>query len=96
MAADGGVDISRPQALAMSRPALTPALAAHGIVDPAAGTATGDGIRASFASAILGLFPISAGLFVLSLIVTLFVPGLRLRGRAPSPSVAAVARAAAE
>jgi hypothetical protein len=81
----------------MSRPALTAALAARGIVDPREVAATGDGIRASFAHAILGLFPISAVLFVLSFLVTLTVPGLRLRGReSPGELVATEAGAPAE
>ncbi len=75
------VDISRAQALAMNPAALAAALAARGITDPAQVAATGDGIRDSFASAIVGLFPISAVLFIVSFIVTLFVPGRRLRGR---------------
>lgn len=77
----GGVDISRAQVLAMDPHALTATLAARGVADPARVAATGDGIRASFSRAILGLFPISAGLFVLSFLVTLTVPGRRLRGR---------------
>ncbi len=79
--AGGGIDISRAQALAMNPAALTATLAARGIADPARVAATGDGIKASFSSAILGLFPISAVLFVLSFVVTLAVPGRRLRGR---------------
>ncbi len=75
------VDISRAQALAMNPAALRAALAARGVTDPAAVAATGAGLRASFAAAILGLFPLSAVLFVVSGLVTLFVPGRRLRGR---------------
>ncbi len=93
-AASGAVDISRAQALAMNRPALAAALAARGVTDPGQVAATGAGIRASFADAILGLFPISAVLFVLSGFVTLFVPGLRLRGREEVARVAATAPAA--
>ena len=77
----GTVDLSRAQALAMDSGALRTALAAGGVTDPARVEATGDGIRASFATAILGLFPISALLFALSFVVTLAVPGRRLRGR---------------
>ncbi len=87
----GAVDISRAQALAMSRPALAATLAARGITDPAQVAATAAGIRASFADAILGLFPISAVLFVVSGLVTVFVPGLRLRGREEVARVAATA-----
>ncbi len=86
-----GVDISHAQTLAMEPAALTAALAARGIADPARVAATSSGLRASFSSAILGLFPISAVLFVVSFVVTLFVPGRRLRGRddAPRPAGAA-------
>jgi len=79
--AAGAVDISHAQALAMNPAALAAALATRGVTDPARVATTGDGLRASFAVAILGLFPISAVLFIVSLIVTLFVPGRRLRGR---------------
>ena len=92
-AAAGPVDISRAQAMAMDPAVLRTALAARGVTDPATVTATGDGIRASFARAILGLFPISAVLFVLAFIVTLFVPGLRLRGREATMRVATEASA---
>ena len=88
------VDISHAQALAMNRPALTAALAARGVTAPARVAATGDGIRASFAAAILGLFPISALLFAIAFLVTLTVPGLRLRGReVPAGGVPAAAAA---
>lgn len=97
LARGGAVDISRAQALAMNPAALTAALAARGVAAPAQVAATGDGIRASFATAILGLFPISAVLFVVSGAVTLFVPGRRLRGREePGRLVATEAGAPAE
>jgi EmrB/QacA subfamily drug resistance transporter len=86
----GVVDISRAQALAMDPAALKARLAARGVTDPATVAATGDGIRASFSSAILGLFPISAVLFLLSFVVTLFVPGERLRGRENAGEMIAV------
>ncbi len=89
LAAAGAVDISRAQVLAMDRPALAQALAARGAADPADVDATGAAIRASFTHAILGLFPISAVLFVLSGLVTLAVPGRRLRGRDEVARVAA-------
>ena len=96
-AAGGGIDISRAQALAMNPAALTATLAARGVTDAARVAATGAGIRASFASAILGLFPISAVLFVLSFVVTLVVPGRRLRGREePGQLIATEAGAPAE
>jgi len=79
--ASGATDISRAQALAMNPAALGAALAAAGVTDPDRVAAAGDGIRASFARAILGLFPISAVLFIASGAVTLLVPGRRLRGR---------------
>ena len=95
--AGGGIDLSRAQALAMNRAALAATLAARGVTDPARVAATGNGIRASFAHAILGLFPISAVLFVLSFVVTLAVPGRRLRGREePGKLVATEAGAPAE
>ena len=77
----GGVDISRAQRLAMDPAALRSALATAGMTDPARVAQTGDGLRASFSAAILGLFPISALLFGIAFTVTLFVPGRRLRGR---------------
>ena len=79
--AAGTVDISHAQLLAMNPAALSAALATRGVTDRPSVAATGDGLRASFSAAILGLFPISAALFVVSFIVTLFVPGRRLRGR---------------
>ena len=90
------VDISRAQALAMDPAGLRTALAARGVTDPARVAATGDGIRASFARAIVGLFPISALLFVLSFVVTLTVPGLRLRGREEQRRLVETAAAPAE
>lgn len=75
------VDISRAQALAMDPTALRTALAKNRVTDPDRVARTGDGLRASFAAAILGLFPISAILFVGAFMVTLSVPGRRLRGR---------------
>ena len=45
-----------------------------------------DELRDSFAAAILALFRVSAGLMALALLVTLTVPGLKLRGRQlPTP-----------
>ena len=78
--AASGFDISRAQTLAMDPAALRAALGARG-ADPAVVARTGDGIRASFASSILGLFPISAGILLLGFLVTLAIPALRLRGR---------------
>ncbi len=80
-ATGGSVDISHAQTLAMNPAALTAALAARGVTDRARVAATHEGLRDSFAVAIVGLFPISAVLFIASLLVTLFVPGRRLRGR---------------
>ena len=88
------VDISRAQALAMDSGALKAALAARGVSDPATVARTGDGIRASFATAILGMFPISAAILLGGFLVTLTVPGLRLRGRADQAAKAATAQAA--
>ncbi len=75
-----GVDISRAQALAMDPQALRAALGPRG-ADAALVARTGDGIKASFASAILGMFPFSAGLLLLGFLVTLTIPALKLRGR---------------
>ncbi|MBV8971986.1 MAG: MFS transporter, partial [Sphingomonadaceae bacterium] len=91
LATDTTVDLSRAQVLAMDRPALAATLARRGVTDPVVVAATGAAIRASFADAILGLFPISAVLFVLSGLVTLSVPGLRLRGREEVARAAATA-----
>lgn len=92
-----GVDISRAQVLAMNPAALRSALASGGITDPDRVVRTGDGLRASFSAAILGLFPISALLFLGAFIVTLTVPGRRLRGREePGKLVATEAGAPAE
>ena len=76
-----GVDISRAQTLAMDHTALAATLSAAGIDDAAAIERTSAGIKTSFSDAILGLFPISALLLALGFIVTLRVPGLKLRGR---------------
>ncbi len=74
------VDISRAQMLAMDAGALKAALGPRG-TDPALVERTGAGLRASFSSAILGLFPISAAILLLGFVVTLTIPALRLRGR---------------
>ncbi len=87
------VDISRAQALAMNPAALRSALAARGVTAPDRVAATENGLKASFSRAILGLFPISAALFVLSFLVTLTVPNLRLRGREETMRVASEAGA---
>ncbi len=90
------VDMSRAQALAMDAGALRTTLATNGVTDPDRVARTGDGIRASFSAAILGLFPISATLFLGAFVVTLTIPGLRLRGREAPRDVAAGAGAPAE
>lgn len=93
----GNVDMSRAQALAMDPAALRTTLAVGGVTDPDRVARTGDGIRASFSAAILGLFPISAILFLGAFVVTLTVPGLRLRGREdPGELIAIEAGAPAE
>ncbi|QYE35498.1 MFS transporter [Polymorphobacter sp. PAMC 29334] len=86
----GSVDMSHAQALAMDPAALKTTLAANGVTDPDRVARTGDGIRASFSAAILGLFPISAILFLGAFIVTLAVPGRRLRGREEAGEMVAI------
>ena len=80
-AASATFDISRAQALAMDPAALGKVLAAQGNTDPAAVARVGSELKASFADAILGLFPISLVVFALAFLVTLMVPNRRLRGR---------------
>ncbi|QXQ07249.1 MFS transporter [Sphingosinicellaceae bacterium] len=75
------VDISQAQRLAMDRPALQATLAARGDYDPASVERTSAGLKDSFSAAILGLFPISALIMLVGFGVTLFMPGIRLRGR---------------
>ncbi len=86
----GNVDMSHAQLLAMNPAALRTTLAASGVTDPDRVKRTGDGIRASFSTAILGLFPISAILFLGAFVITLMVPGLRLRGREETGEMIAI------
>jgi EmrB/QacA subfamily drug resistance transporter len=86
----GTIDMSHAQALAMDTAALRTTLAANGVTDPDRVARTGDGIRASFSAAILGLFPISAILFLGAFVVTLTVPGRRLRGREDAGEMIAI------
>ncbi|MGI4879536.1 MAG: hypothetical protein ACRYG4_18845, partial [Janthinobacterium lividum] len=86
----GSVDMSHAQLLAMNPAALRTTLAASGVTDPDRVKRTGDGIRASFSTAILGLFPISAILFLGAFVITLMVPGLRLRGREETGEMIAI------
>jgi hypothetical protein len=74
----------------MDTAALRTTLAANGVTDPDRVARTGDGIRASFSAAILGLFPISAILFLGAFVVTLTVPGRRLRGREDAGEMIAI------
>ena len=88
------VDISAAQRLAMDTPALEAALRARGTGDAATVARTSEGLKASFSSAILGLFPISALIMLVGFLVTLTMPGLRLRGRGePGPTAAEAAAA---
>ncbi len=88
------VDISAAQRLAMNMPALEAVLTARGVGDLATVARTSDGLKASFSSAILGLFPISALIMLVGFLVTLTMPGLRLRGRGePGPTAAEAAAA---
>ncbi len=83
------VDLSRAQALAMDDGALRGELAGQGQGDGASVARVGDALRDSFAAAILALFRISAVLMALAFVVTLTVPGLKLRGRQlPDPQAA--------
>ena len=83
------VDLSRAQALAMDDGALRSELAGQGQGDRASVARVGDALRDSFAAAILALFRISAVLMALAFVVTLTVPGLKLRGRQlPDPQAA--------
>jgi hypothetical protein len=79
------LDLSHAQTVAMNDSALAAALPG---ADAATRAAAGSGVRASFASAIEGLFPVSLALFGIGFIVTVTVPGRRLRGREPAPPVA--------
>ena len=86
------VDISAAQRLAMDRPALAAVLRARGAGDAVTVERTSAGLKASFSAAILGLFPISALIMLVGFIVTLTMPGLRLRGRGdPAPARATAA-----
>jgi len=80
---EAAADISQAQRLAMDAPALKAVLASRGIRDPAVVAQTSAGLKESFAAAILGLFPISAAVMLLGFLVTLTMPGLKLRGREP-------------
>ena len=85
MHAAATVDISEAQRLAMDRPALAARLGAP--ADAATVVRTAEGLKDSFSSAILGLFPYSALIMLVGFAVTLTMPGLRLRGRAdPVPA----------
>ena len=87
-----GFDLSHAQALAMSPRTIDAELRAAGDSDAAAGERIEAGLRSSFASAVLGLFRVSAAVFALALVVTLLVPGRKLRGRdLPAGAVAAAA-----
>jgi|JI10StandDraft_1071094.scaffolds.fasta_scaffold29124_2 EmrB/QacA subfamily drug resistance transporter len=80
------VDISRAQTLAMDEKVLRSEMAAQGRGDDATVARVKDELRDSFAAAILALFRVSAGLMALAFLVTLTVPGLKLRGRQlPTP-----------
>jgi putative hemolysin len=74
-------ELSRAQTLAMDGGALKAALAARGIADPAVTERMHDGLKTSFALSIEGLFPVALALLGLAFIVTLAIPGRRLRGR---------------
>ena len=90
MRGEAVVDISEAQRLAMDRPALQATLAARGDRDPASVERTSAGLKDSFSAAILGLFPISALIMLVGFGVTLFMPGIRLRGREDVPPAEAV------
>ncbi|MGL4543096.1 MAG: MDR family MFS transporter [Polymorphobacter sp.] len=75
------VDISHAQKLAMDHRQLQAELAARGHGDDARVARVESALRDSFAAAILSLFKVSAALMLLAFLVTLTVPGLRLRGR---------------
>lgn len=67
---------------------LAAELRARGVGDAAQVARVEAGLRASFADAILALFKVSAGLMGLAFVLTLSVPGMRLRGRQAPPQAA--------
>ncbi len=81
LASSAAVDLSQAQRLAMDRPALAVELARRGIADASAPRRVQRGLADSFGSAIESLFPVTLGLMLIALIVTLTVPARRLRGR---------------
>jgi EmrB/QacA subfamily drug resistance transporter len=80
-------ELAQAQTLAMQPAALKAALAARGIAGPAAQAQASAGLKTSFALSIERLFPVSLGILLAAFLVTLAVPGRRLRGReAPVPA----------
>lgn len=79
--AGSALDLSMAQQLAMERPALVAALAARGVDDPAATARVENDLQASFALSIERLFPVALAILAVAFLVTLAVPGRRLRGR---------------
>jgi predicted MFS family arabinose efflux permease len=74
-------ELSEAQTLVMDPSALQAALAARGSVDPATRAQAKAGLTNSFALSIERLFPVSLAILLAAFLVTLAVPGRRLRGR---------------
>ena len=87
-------DLSHAQALAMNPARIGAEQTAIGASDAAAARRIEAGLKESFAAAILGLFRVSAAIFAGALVMTLLVPGRRLRGREQAAATVADAVAA--
>ncbi len=81
------LSLSNAQTLAMDGNALRAALVARGSTDLAVAARAGAGLKDSFAVSIQRLFPVALGILAAAFLVTLAVPGRRLRGRNDPPPV---------